>query len=433
MPNQLKTPKEVDISIIGGGMVGATLALLLSSCKCGWKIQIIDSQSFENLSVSSTKKCFDVRSTALSQSSCEIFETLGIWEALSSNVSPISKVDISDKGYLGSAKLLAEEHNLPALGYVVENQRMGSALFEAINETDDIEIIDSAKIEQLSPVAGGMELCFSTKLQPDKTRAINTKLLVIADGARSAARSLLGVGVTTKNYDQVAIVANILLSQDHNNVAYERFTDSGPLAMLPLNKIDDAHRSSLVWTVSLAQAEKLLSLPENEFLAELQSCFGFRLGKFTGVGLRNSFPVQLITSDEQVRSNLVLVGNAAHSLHPVAGQGFNLALRDIAVLANQLAKSAIDNQALGEYRVLEGYLKHQKSDQERTILLSDFLPTIFGSTAIPAKMIRNTGLFALDIIPLFRTNFAKLGMGLQTRSLKLSSARLSNSRTSDTE
>ena len=433
MPNKLKISQNPDISIIGGGMVGISLALLLSSYKLGWKIQIIDSRSLLAKSNNTLDNRFDRRTTALSQSSYEIYTALGLWEKLNVNASPINEVHISDKGFFGNAKLTAQDQNLPALGYILENQTISDTLLDKAIKIDDIEIIDTAKINKIKPVNGAVELCYSKISEPDEIRNINTKLLIIADGAKSDTRNLLGIESTTKDYGQVAIVSNITLSKDHNNVAYERFTDSGPLAMLPLRKIEGYNRSALVWTVSPAQAQKLAALTEAEFLNELQLAFGFRLGKFTGASRRHSYPVRLTTSKEQVRSNIVIVGNAAHALHPVAGQGFNLALRDIAALADILAKSVTEEKVLGEYRVLENYIKHQKIDQNRTIFLSDFLPTVFGSTSLLIRLARNIGLVALDSIPLLRRNFAKMGMGLHTKAPKINIARTTDSTASDSE
>jgi 2-polyprenyl-6-methoxyphenol 4-hydroxylase len=433
MTNQSLIRQDVDISIIGGGMVGASLALLLSSCKCGWRIQIVDAQPMQTTqSIDGLESYFDARSTALSQSSREIFEILGLWENLSPKLTEISEVHVSDKGYPGSARLCAEEQNLPALGYVVENRWISSALSEALIEAEDIEIVDSAKIAELKAVKGGMKFSVSTA-GVGKSREVNSKLLVIADGAKSETRNMLGIDFTVKDYGQVAIVANVSLSQDHAGIAYERFSDSGPIAMLPLEPIDGDYRASLVWTVSLIQAEKLLSESEDAFLKELQLCFGYRLGKLQRIGTRYSFPVRLVTSNEQVRSNVVVVGNAAHSLHPVAGQGFNLALRDVAMLANELAKAEVEgSSSLGEYSVLERYLDNQKLDQERTILLSDLLPRTFGNRALPIVLARNIGLLALDVLPLFRRNFTQLGMGLQTRGHELAKFRPLDSLVFDT-
>lgn len=408
--------QQADVTIVGGGMVGASLALLLSSLNLGWRIQVVEAFPVSAASPDSLQPSFDARSTALSHSSREIFEILGLWETLNTRLADIRDVHVSDRGHIGSARLRAEEQNLPALGYVVENQWLGSVLMEALQQTDDVEIIAPAAVEDVSPVQGGMELCLSTGLD------ITTKLLVIADGAQSNTREKLGIDATTKDYGQVAVVANVSLSQSHNNIAYERFTDSGPMALLPLEPLNREHRSALVWTLPPERAEGVIAATESEFLTLLQDRFGHRLGQFKHVGTRHSYPIRLITSNEQVRSNMVVVGNAAHSLHPVAGQGFNLALRDVAVLANELAQAADTGSELGELKVLQGYLEKQQSDQKQTILLSDLLPKVFSIGAAPVALVRNLGLLALDAVPLFRNQFARLGMGLETNGTSLNSS-----------
>lgn len=413
MPEQPTIKEQADITIVGGGMVGASLALLLSSLELGWRIQVIEAFPITAASADDLQPSFDARSTALSHSSREVFEILGLWQTLSTRLADIREVHVSDRGHIGSARLHAQEQNLPALGYVVENQWLGSVLMEALQKANNVDIIAPEKVMKVSPVQGGMKLSLS------QGRDITTKLLVIADGAQSDTRELLGIDATTKDYGQVALVTNISLSQDHNGIAYERFTDSGPMAMLPLQPVDGEHRSALVWTLPPERAAEMVDAPEAEFLATLQDRFGHRLGKFQRVGRRHSYPIRLITSNEQVRSNAVVVGNAAHSLHPVAGQGFNLALRDVAVLANELSLADIAGSTLGELSVLQNYLKQQQADQKQTILLSDLLPKVFAIGASPVALARNLGLLALDTVPLFRHQFARLGMGLETKGTSL--------------
>jgi 2-octaprenyl-6-methoxyphenol hydroxylase len=419
MPEQPTIKEQADITIVGGGMVGASLALLLSSLNLGWRIQVIEAFPITAASADDLQPSFDARSTALSHSSREIFEILGLWQTLSTRLADIREVHVSDRGHIGSARLSAEEQNLPALGYVVENQWLGSVLMEALQNANNVDIIAPEKVTKVSPVQGGMKLSLSQVSSLLNGQDITTKLLVIADGAQSTTRELLGIDVTTKDYGQVALVANISLSQDHNGIAYERFTDSGPMAMLPLQPVDGEYRSALVWTLPPERAAEMVDASETEFLAALQDRFGHRLGRFQRVGTRHSYPIRLITSNEQVRSNTVVVGNAAHSLHPVAGQGFNLALRDVAVLANELLLADSAGSTLGELSVLQNYLKQQQADQKQTILLSDLLPKVFAIGASPVALARNLGLLALDTVPLFRHQFARLGMGLETKGTSL--------------
>ncbi|MBQ0713180.1 MAG: FAD-dependent monooxygenase, partial [Porticoccus sp.] len=333
----------------------------------------------------------------------------------------IKEVHVSDRGHIGNTRLHAAEQNLPALGYVVENQWLGLVLMEALQQAPGVDIIAPAQVASVRPARGGMTLSLSgsevsPELKQELKQELSAKLLVVADGAQSRTREMLGIDATTRDYGQVALVTNISLQQDHQGVAYERFTDSGPMAMLPLQPVDNEHRSALVWTLPPERAAEMMEASDEVFLAELQDRFGHRLGQFQRVGTRHSYPIRLITSNEQVRSHVVVVGNAAHSLHPVAGQGFNLALRDVAVLANELATSVGDEAlALGQLSVLQNYLKQQQADQKQTILLSDLLPKVFGIDSSPVALARNLGLLALDTVPLLRHQFARLGMGLETR------------------
>jgi 2-octaprenyl-6-methoxyphenol hydroxylase len=403
---------DVDVAIVGGGMVGASLALLLSSLNLGWRINVIEAFPMTPAS-DDLQPSFDARSTALSHSSREIFEMLGLWSTLSPRLAEIKEVHVSDRGHIGNTRLHAAEQNLPALGYVVENQWLGSVLMEALQQAPGVDIIAPAQVASVKAIRGGMQLSLSGT---EVSANLQAKLLVVADGAQSRTREMLGIDATTKDYGQVALVANISLQQDHQGVAYERFTDSGPMAMLPLQSIENEHRSALVWTLPPERAAEMMEASDEVFLAELQDRFGHRLGEFQRVGTRHSYPIRLIASNEQVRSHVVVVGNAAHSLHPVAGQGFNLALRDVAVLANELATSA-DTDVLGQLSVLQNYLKQQQADQKQTILLSDLLPKVFGMDSSPIALARNIGLLALDMVPLLRHQFARLGMGLETRGV----------------
>ncbi len=410
-PTEPNVPvQDVDIAIVGGGMVGASLALLLSSLNLGWRINVIEAFPMTPAS-GDLQPSFDARSTALSHSSREVLEMLGLWSTLSPRLAEIKEVHVSDRGHIGNTRLHAAEQNLPALGYVVENQWLGSVLMEALQQAPGIDITAPAQVASVKPIRGGVQLSLSGS---EVSANLQAKLLVVADGAQSRTRDMLGIDATTRDYGQVALVTNISLQQDHHGVAYERFTDSGPMAMLPLQPVENEYRSALVWTLPPERVAEMMEASDEVFLAELQDRFGHRLGQFQRVGTRHSYPIRLITSNEQVRSHVVVVGNAAHSLHPVAGQGFNLALRDVAVLANELAISA-SNDDLGQLSVLQDYLKQQQADQKQTILLSDLLPKVFGIDSSPVALARNLGLLALDMVPLLRHQFARLGMGLETR------------------
>ncbi|WP_461481608.1 2-octaprenyl-6-methoxyphenyl hydroxylase [Porticoccus sp.] len=417
---------SVDIAIVGGGMVGASLALLLSALNPKWRIRVIEAVALEQSGQAAqpvpVQPSFDARSTALSQSSREIFEQLGLWADLAPGLAAISQIHVSDRGHMGTARLHAAEQRLPALGYVVENRWLGSVLMQALQRAPNVALLAPASVVAVVPRRDGVLLSLETSGAAEGGDGFSpflARLLVVADGAQSRTRDLLGISASSKDYGQVAIIANLSLQQDHGGVAYERFTDLGPMALLPLLPLDGEHRAALIWTLPPERAAAMLAADDAAFLAELQQRFGHRLGHFQRVGSRHSYPIRLITSDEQVRRHVVVAGNAAHSLHPVAGQGFNLALRDLAVLAEVLGETVAGDEAIGDLPVLQRYLQRQQADQQQTILLSDLLPRVFGLDAAPVALARNMGLLALDAVPLLRQQFARLGMGLETRGTDL--------------
>ncbi len=395
-----------DIVIVGGGMVGISAALLLAA-QHPWKIMLIESQAFSGTGPL-VSPSFDARSTALSWSSRHIYESIGLWSGLAGGLSKISQIHVSDRGHMGLTRIDAAEAEVEALGYVVENQYLGAALLAQLEQTN-IQLCTSTSVKGIKPLASGIKL---TLASDQGEQEVDAKLLVIADGAGSSTAQKLGIHSQTASYNQSGIIANISLAQPHNGVAYERFTDQGPLALLPLNSFQGRPRSALVWTQPKDQAEILMAADDQSFLEHLQERFGHRLGDFVAVGERVSYPLALTTSTEQVRSNLVVMGNAAHSLHPVAGQGFNLSLRDAATLASALAEAP---ESIGSLDRLQSYYQQQSADQRNTVLFSDSLPKLFGLTSPLVAAGRNSGLLAMDLIPALRGNFARFGMGLATR------------------
>jgi 2-octaprenyl-6-methoxyphenol hydroxylase len=255
------------------------------------------------------------------------------------------------------------------------------------------------------------------KIEGDQsTREIEAGLLLVADGANSGLREQLGVAVEVKSYRQHAIVANVAFAQDHRGRAYERFTDDGPVAFLPLLPTRTGeHRAGLVWTLSPEHAEHLQDCDEMEFLTALQARFGYRLGRMTQVGDRHRYPLALVQSAEQVRNNIVVMGNAAHALHPVAGQGYNLALRDVAVLGEVLAKAAKTARPMGGLDALAQYEQRQKVDQARTVQFSDKLPGLFMNPDPLLGLVRDLGLSGLDILPSAKRQFVRQAAGMANR------------------
>ena len=400
-----------DIVIVGGGMVGISLALLLRAQQ-PWNILLIEAQelaSSDGPVSGAYSSSFDARSTALSWSSKNIYQSIGLWPQLKKHLSAIAQIHVSDRGHVGMTRIDAGDANVDALGYVVENQWLGSVLLNQLTKTD-IQLLGSCKLETIEPLASGMRLQLQ---QADKDlQTIETKLLVIADGAGSTTAQQLGIQSQSTPYDQTGIIANVSLEKPHGGVAYERFTDQGPMALLPLADFKGRPRSALVWTQPRAMAETLMAADEQAFLEQLQLRFGYRLGHFKQLGKRVAYPLALTTATEQVRRHLVVMGNAAHSLHPVAGQGFNLSLRDAAALANSLAEAG---DRIGDLEVLQNYQQQQAIDQRNTVLFSDSLPKLFGLSSSIVALGRNSGLLAMDLIPSLRNSFAQFGMGMATR------------------
>jgi 2-polyprenyl-6-methoxyphenol 4-hydroxylase len=396
---------QFDITIVGGGMVGVSLALLLAAQQ-RWKILVIESKAMAKNNETEYSASFDARSTALSWSSRSVLQKMGIWHNIEQHAQAISSIHVSDRGHFGLTRLEAEEAGVDALGYVVENSRLGSVLIQQAKQVD-ISLKDDAKILSFQPKSHSMELAIEID---DQQQLINSKLLVIADGANSTSVQKLGISQQHKAYGHSAIIANISLEQAHNKVAYERFTDNGPMALLPLTDFKNDHRCALVWTQPSDQVDELMAVDGSEFVSQLQARFGDRLGPFKAVGERVSYPLALTTSEEQVRRRLAVIGNAAHSLHPVAGQGFNLSLRDIDCLAQCLIDQPHEADA-GELEPLLSYQKQREKDQRNTLLFTDNLTKLFGLSSSAAALGRNSGLLMMDIVPALRNQFAHFGMG----------------------
>ena len=412
--NTQKDLPHFDMVIVGGGMVGISLALILAAQR-DWKILLVEAQSMKLGSVSNHSASFDDRSTALSWTSRNIYQSIGIWDQLSKHLTDIRQIHVSDRGHGGLTRMSAAEAGVDALGYVVENHWLGSVLIDRLAQ-QSIDVLANTHISSVRPLRDGIEISLKgvKALDSEETSIIHSDLLVIADGSNSKTAEKLGIHSKSSSYRQTAIIANIQLEKKHQNVAYERFTDQGPMALLPLSDFKGQHRSALVWVQPEDKAEQLIKAEDTAFLDTLQQRFGHRLGRFKQVGNRLDYPLALTLAAEQVRRNVVVVGNAAHSLHPVAGQGFNLSLRDVAALAARLNIARIQQKDIGALEVLEDYQQQQLVDQRNTLIFSDSLTKFFSGTSSISAVTRNSGLLALDLVPQLRHGFAKFGMGMAT-------------------
>lgn len=398
---------EHDVIIAGGGMVGASLA-----CALAPRLRVAVVESFPPVAEGTPayRPSFDARSTALSLSSVAFFRRIGLWDSIRTHAAPIRRIHVSDRGRFGSTTMDASTEGLEALGYVVENHWLGAVLHAAMRANRGLSLLAPARVEAITIVPGGARLRVT---DADATRDLPARLAVVADGARSVLAASLGIGAESRDYGQRALIANIAHAKPHQGLAFERFCDSGPLAMLPLPDAPDGRaRSALVWVLAPADAERRLALPERDFLRELQPAFGYRLGRLLAAGGRGSYPLARIEASEQVRAGVVVLGNAAHTLHPVAGQGFNLSLRDVAALADALEAASANGVAPGDLGVLERYASERRLDHARTIGASDLLPRLFGSGWLPLALARGLGLVGLEMLPAARSLLVRQATGL---------------------
>ncbi|WP_432471231.1 2-octaprenyl-6-methoxyphenyl hydroxylase [Amphritea sp. HPY] len=407
--------KRYDVVIVGGGMVGASLAaaLIPASNRLGLDIAVIEAFPMPAAGSLSYQPSYDSRATALAYGSRMIYQEMGIWDTLKTHLCPITDIHVSDKGQFGAARLKAADENVPALGYVVENQWLGRVLMDRIQqpEAKRIDLICPAEVTR---VEYGSEL-MTLRLQSEgESHELTSQLVVMADGGRSQLRQQMGIGYRQQSYQQHAVIANISPEQDHRQVAYERFTDTGPMAFLPLEGEAGKHRMGLVWTVPDSQIDEVMGLSDEDFIERLQQRFGYRVGRILKVGERHSYPLQLSVADEQVRRGLVVLGNAAHALHPIAGQGYNLALRGAATLAETLIRAAERGESLGNLELLSAFHEQVRGDQQKTIGFSDQTMKLFSNPDPLLAFGRSAGLQLLDLCPMAKTVFARSAMGLDS-------------------
>jgi 2-octaprenyl-6-methoxyphenol hydroxylase len=395
-----------DILIIGGGLVGASLACALRIVPL--RIAVVEAVPL----AASAQPSYDDRTLALAYGSKRIFESLLVWDAVAPDATPIDRIHISDRGHFGITRLAAADAGLPALGYVVANRRLGAALLGGLQEAPQVEWLCPAEMQdiRLTP-----DTATATIRHQDKLRTLTARLIIAADGAHSAVRAALGIEAERTEYCQSAIVTTVTAGEPHRNTAYERFTDTGPLALLPLR----THEVAVVWSARDAEENAILGWSDGEFLSRLQDRFGDRLGTFTRLGNRAAYPLALTRVKEHVRPRLALIGNAAHTVHPVAGQGFNLGLRDVAALAEVLADAVRDGEDIGDLRVLRRYADWRRGDNRVTAGFTNSLIRIFSNNLFPFTLARNAGLLAVDLLPGIKRGLIRITSGQAGRLPRL--------------
>lgn len=391
--------QDIDVAIVGGGLVGATLALALRGTSL--KVLLIEGVAPD----SAAQPSFDDRTTAIGNGTRSIFETLGVWTAMRGEAAPIKAIHVSDAGRFGFARLRASEQRLEAFGFVVPNRVIGLALWRDLADSANLQLRVPARCETVTLQDDGALL--ATRSEAQGSEQWRARLVVAADGAQSLVRMASGIDASINDYDQVAIVVNVAADRPHDGTAFERFTPSGPLAVLPL--ADGSY--TFVWTLRPGVAEEVMALPDAAFLLRLQQCFGWRAGRLQRVGRRNAYPLQLTRAAASIAHRAVLVGNAAQALHPVAGQGFNLGIRDAAILAELLADAADAGADPGSQPLLADFAARREADRRGVTGFTDNLVRMFGSERAGVPAVRDLGLLMFDLLPPAKSALSRISWG----------------------
>ncbi|HEX4023139.1 MAG TPA: 2-octaprenyl-6-methoxyphenyl hydroxylase [Steroidobacteraceae bacterium] len=397
--------RSCEVAIVGGGMVGASLALALAGT--GRQLVLIEAVEPH----SAAQPSFDERTTALGNGARRIFETLGVWDAIATQAAPIRHIHVSDAGHFGFARLEAAAHELPAFGYTVSNRHLGRVLWQALRERGGIELLSPAR---LSAVALAPDAAILTVQQGPpapheqghghgETLTLRARLAVAADGAHSLVKQAAGIASSSTDYQQVALVANLRTDSGAQAIAYERFTDTGPLALLPRH--DGGY--AMIWTVAPAAAGALLACSESEFRDQLQRRFGWRAGRIQQVGARASYPLSLVQAHSSVGARTALIGNASQALHPIAAQGFNLGLRDAAVLAELIAAA----EDPGADAVLAQFARRRAPDRRGMVGFTDRLVKLFSDQRGAVAAARDLGLLLFDVSMPAKRALSRLSWG----------------------
>lgn len=401
---------QQEVIIVGGGMVGLSLALMLSKANIQVKLlEAIKYPDYDDENLAAYHSTFDARNSALSRRTVQIYQELGLWNALQEHATPIIEVNITEQGSFGKARLKAAQEKVESFGQVIENAWLGRVLLAEVKKQSLIELIDGVQVTSLTQ---DDDFAYIEAQRDQKKIELQTKLVIAADGRDSFCRKALGIGASEYDYDQVAIVTTVQTSKPHENVGFERFSHLGPLALLPL---PGEYRRSVVWPVKKGtEGEWLGEENDQHFLDALQETYGDRAGKFQKTGKRFSFALSQVLAEKQAIGRVVLMGNAAHTIHPVAGQGFNLCMRDAHVLVRYLSEQLEKNADLGEKAVLQAYEKARLKDQQRVIKFCDSVVRGFSNQNPFLKVIRNTGLMAFENIPGIKPLVANYAMGLKS-------------------
>jgi 2-octaprenyl-6-methoxyphenol hydroxylase len=395
-----------DIAIVGGGLVGASLAVALRGS--GRRVLLVEAFAPD----SAAQPSFDERTTALGNASRRVFEALGVWTAMRAEAGLVRSIHVSDAGRFAFARVEADKLGLDALGYVVPNRVIGRALWAALSNDSAITLRVPARVESLRHEPGGVVLDITGAAG---TEQVSAALVVACDGGASKVRELLGIAATVDDYAQHAVVTSVLTDAPNDGVAYERFTPAGPMALLPLASGPEAGWRALVWAARPEEARRLLDLEAAQFIREWQQAFGWRAGRALRLGSRACYPLALTRSEATTAERVVLVGNASQALHPVAGQGFNLGLRDAAALAEYLAIAGDP----GDAQRLAEFVGARQGDRDGVVRFTDSLVRLFSDTRPLISGVRDAGLLLFDLLPPAKQVLSRVSLGFGRRTPRL--------------
>lgn len=395
---------QADLIIVGAGMVGSTLALTLEGS--GLDILVLDASPLEAADFD-PQGGFEPRVSALSAASQRIFERLGAWPGMSARrVSPYTDMHVWDGSGTGQIHFSAETVHAEVLGHIVENRVVQDALLETMQRRGGQRLLGAARLERLERMPQGWQLTL------DDGRQLNAPLLVAADGANSAVRRLAGCETREWDYLHQAIVTSVRCSEPHQRTAWQRFTDDGPLAFLPLERDGDQHWCSIVWSVTELEARRLMALDDAAFRAALGRAFEQRLGEVEEVDPRLCIPLRQRHAKRYVQPGLALIGDAAHTIHPLAGQGVNLGLLDAAVLAEVIEAAMARGERPEDIRVLSRFERRRMPHNLAMMAAMEGFERLFQADPLPLRWLRNTGLKAVQALPEAKALFVRQALGL---------------------
>ena len=392
--------RQYDILIAGGGMVGASLACALGNT--GLTVALIEAA--DTPKAPAIDDPYGLRVSAITLASQCILQNLGVWETIKANrISPFREMHTWDAGGDGRIHFDSAEIGEATLGHIIENQLIQASLYERCRDFENIDIIQQDAVQFFEVQEGHVDLKLKSGME------LKARLLVGADGRDSGIRELAGISTTGWEYQQTAVVASVTPEKSHQETAWQRFLATGPLAFLPLSNRD----CSIVWSTTPDEAGHLLDLSEDEFCRQLENAFESKLGRILHVGPRAAFPLRLQHATEYVKPRIALVGDAAHAIHPLAGQGVNLGLLDAATLAEVLLQSAGQGKDPGGYGVLRRYERWRKGENLGMMFAMDGFKKVFGSDVAPVRMLRSLGLNLADQMEPLKNQIMIRAMGLQ--------------------